>query len=164
MPQSLVQIYLHIVFSTKRRHPYLKDKTLQEKLHAYMSGICNNLDCTALKIGGIDNHVHLLTRHSKNLAISDFMRELKRSSSTWLKTQSQELSSFHWQNGYGVFSISQSHVEVAKKYITNQKQHHAKTSFKKEFIELLKKYSIEYDKRYVWDQILDNAPLELKYY
>ena len=111
MPQSLVQVYLHIVFSTKLRRPYLKGRALQEKLYGYMSGICKNLGCSALKIGGVENHVHLLTRLSKTLAISDFMRELKRSSSTWLKTQNPALASFHWQDSYGAFSISPSHVE-----------------------------------------------------
>lgn len=81
MPQSLVQVYLHIVFSTKLRRAYLNARALQEKLYGYMSGICKNLGCSALKIGGVD-HVHLLTRLSKTLAISDFMRDLKRSSST----------------------------------------------------------------------------------
>ncbi len=151
MPQSLVQIYLHIVFSTKLRSPYLKNRTLQEKLYGYMSGICKNLDCYALKIGGDDNHVHLLTRHSKTLAISDFMRELKRSSSIWLKTQNPALSSFHWQDGYGAFSISPSHVENVKDYIANQEAHHRKESFQDEFRRLCKKCGVEIDERYVWD-------------
>ena len=111
MSQSLVQIYLHIVFSTKNRQPYLTDRTLQEKVYGYMFGICKTFGCIALKIGGVEDHAHLLTRHSKTLAISDFMRELKRSSSAWLKTQSAELASFHWQDGYGAFSVSPSHVE-----------------------------------------------------
>ena len=151
MSQSLVQVYLHIVFSTKLRRPYLKDKALQEKLYGYMSGICKNLGCYALKIGGDENHVHLLTRHSKTLAISDFMRELKRSSSIWLKTQNPELASFHWQDGYGAFSISPSHVENVKEYITNQEVHHRKESFQDEFRRLCKKYGVEIDERYVWD-------------
>lgn len=151
MPQSLVQVYLHIVFSTKQRHPYLNDSTLREKLYGYIAGICRNLQCPALKIGGIEDHTHLLTRHSKTQAISDFMRELKRSSSTWLKTQSPALSSFHWQDGYGAFSISPSHVEEVKAYIANQEKHHRKESFQDEFRRLCKKYGVEFDERYVWD-------------
>lgn len=151
MPQSLVQVYLHIVFSTKHRRPYLKDKLLQEKLYGYMSGICKNIGCPALKIGGVENHVHLLTRHLKTQTISDFMRELKRSSSTWLKTQNTALASFHWQDGYGAFSLSPSHVEDVKTYIVNQEVHHKKESFKDEFRRLCKKYDIEIDERYVWD-------------
>jgi putative transposase len=151
MPQSLVQVYLHIVFSTKYRRPYLTEKALQEKLFGYMSGICKNLGCSALKIGGVENHVHLLTRHSKTTAISDFMRELKRSSSTWLKTQSQALASFHWQDGYGAFSISPSHVDDVLAYIANQEAHHKKESFKDEFRRFCKKYGVDVDERYVWD-------------
>ncbi len=151
MPQSLVQVYLHIVFSTKLRRPYVKDKVLQEQLYGYMSGICKNLSCYALKIGGDENHVHLLTRHSKTLAISDFMRELKRSSSTWLKTQNPALASFHWQDGYGAFSISPSHVADVKEYIANQETHHRKESFQDEFRRLCEKYGVEIDERYVWD-------------
>ncbi len=81
MPQSLVQVYLHIVFSTKQRRPFLNDQNLPEKPHGYMAGICKNLNCAALKIGGIEDHTHLRTRPSKILAFSDFLRELKRSSS-----------------------------------------------------------------------------------
>ena len=138
MSQSLVRIYLHIIFSTKHRRPYLTDRTLQEKVYGYMSGICKNLGCLALKIGGVEDHVHLLTRHSKTLAISDFMRELKRSSSAWLKTESTELASFHWQDGYGAFSVSPSHMEDIKKYITTQETHHRKESFQDEFRRLCK--------------------------
>lgn len=80
MPQSLVQVYLHTVFSTKDRHPFLNDKTIRGKLYVYMAGICINLDCPALIIGGVDDHIHLLTRHSKIMTIADFIRDLKRSS------------------------------------------------------------------------------------
>ena len=151
MPQSLVQVYLHIVFSTKQRRPYLRGRNLREKADGYMAGICKNLDCPALKIGGGEDHTHLLTRHSKILTISDFMRELKRSSSLWIKIQSEELSSFQWQNGYGAFSVSPSHVEQVKTYIANQERHHHKESFQDEFRRLCKKYGVEIDERYVWD-------------
>lgn len=151
MPQSLVQVYLHIVFSTKLRHPYLTDKALREKLFGYMAGICKNLGCPALRIGGVEDHTHLLTRHSKTMTISDFMRDLKISSSTWLKTQGAALESFHWQNGYGAFSISPTHVEKVKAYIVNQEAHHQKKSLQDEFRYLCKKYGVEIDERYVWD-------------
>ncbi|MFQ5605096.1 MAG: transposase [bacterium] len=86
MSKSLVQIYLHIVFSTKNRPPYLTDKTLREKVYSYTSGTCKNLSCPALKIGSVEDHVPLMTRHAKTGTISDFMRELTRSSSAWLET------------------------------------------------------------------------------
>ncbi len=151
MPQSLVQIYLHIVFSTKQRHPYLADAGLRKRLYSYMSGICKHHDCVALTIGGTENHVHLLTRHAKTMTISDFMRELKRSSSSWLKAQDFDLAHFHWQDGYGAFSLSPSHVETVKAYIANQEEHHKEVSFEDELRRLCRKYHIEIDERYVWD-------------
>lgn len=151
MPQSLVQVYLHIVFSTKHRQPYLSDRTLREKLYGYMAGICKNLDCPALRIGGVEDHTHLLARYAKTMAISDFLRELKRSSSTWIKTQSRELSSFDWQDGYGAFSIRPSHVKQVEMYIANQEAHHRKEAFEDEFRRLCKKSGVAIDERYVWD-------------
>jgi putative transposase len=149
MPQSLVQIYLHIVFSTKNRLPTLKD--IQVETYSYLAGICKNLECPALIIGGAEDHIHLLTSHSKNKTIAEFLRDLKRSSSKWIKTLNSDLTSFSWQNGYGAFSISATHIEDLKKYIANQKQHHNNNSFKNEFRRLCKKYDVAIDERYVWN-------------
>ncbi|MFQ5651243.1 MAG: IS200/IS605 family transposase [bacterium] len=151
MPQSLVQIYLHLVFSTKQRQPFLADQQIREQTHAYLAGICKNLKCPALIVGGVADHVHMLNRHSKNLSVADFLRELKRASSEWIKTLSSALSSFHWQNGYGAFSISPSHVAEVRKYIANQAEHHHHESFQDEFRRLCRKYGVEIDERYVWD-------------
>ena len=151
MPQSLVKVYLHIIFSTKNRQSFLKNEEIRQRTHAYLSGICRNLECPSLIIGGVEDHVHLLARHSKNINIADFLRELKRESSKWIKTLDTSLKSFHWQNGYGAFSISPSHVEEVKNYIRNQAQHHQRESFQDEFRRICKKYGIEVDERYVWD-------------
>ena len=151
MPQSLAQIYLHCVFSTKNRAPFLKDKTLLASLHAYMAGICKNLESPALIIGGAHDHVHLLTRHSKNLAVALFIREIKRSSSKWVKQEKRVLADFHWQAGYGAFSVSPSHVEALTVYIRNQEEHHQRHTFQNEFRRLCKKYGVPIDERYVWD-------------
>ena len=151
MPQSLVQIYLHIVFSTKHRQPWLADKQIREQIHAYMAGICKNLKSPALIIGGVADHVHLLTRFSKNTSVADFLRDLKRSSSSWIKTLSPRMASFHWQAGYGAFSISPSHVEDVRHYIANQEEHHRRESFQDEFRRLCRKYGVDIDERYVWD-------------
>jgi REP element-mobilizing transposase RayT len=151
MSQSLTQIYLHIVFSTKHREPFLADKTLRDQTHAYMAGICKNLESPSLLIGGVADHVHLLCRLSKNLAVAVFLRELKRDSSKWIKEQAPALSAFHWQAGYGAFSISPAHVEPVKKYIANQEEHHRSVEFQDEFRRLCQKYDVEIDERYVWD-------------
>jgi REP element-mobilizing transposase RayT len=151
MPQSLAQIYLHVVFSTKQRRAYLQSAELCDELHKYLGGVCRNLDAPSLIVGGAVDHVHVLRRFSRTITLADFVRELKRDSSKWLKTKSHELADFHWQDGYGAFSISPSHVEALRRYIANQRAHHEKESFQDEFRRLLKKYGVEYDERYVWD-------------
>jgi putative transposase len=151
MPQSLSQIYLHLVFSTKNRGPFLQDSALRDNTHAYLAGTCRNLESPPIIVGGVEDHVHLLCRLAKTLCVSDLVRELKRESSKWLKEQSAELASFYWQNGYGAFSISPGHVEMLKTYIANQEEHHKKETFQDEFRRLLALYNIEYDEKYVWD-------------
>ena len=131
MSQSLVQIYLHVVFSTKQRQPFLADNQIREQAHAYLAGICKNLKCPALIVGGVEDHVHILNRHSKNISVADFLRDLKRASSEWIKTLSPTLSSFHWQAGYGAFSISPSHVTEVRSYIAKQDEHHHHQSSRK---------------------------------
>ena len=151
MGQSLVEIYVHIVFSTKHRRPFLTDSEFRAKTHAYLAGILRNSDCPALVVGGVEDHVHLLCRLGKQITISDLLRELKRDSSKWVKTKSPQLAEFYWQSGYGAFSVSPSHVEILRDYIANQEEHHRTESFQDEFRRLLTKYGIEWDERYVWD-------------
>ena len=151
MPQSLVQLYVHLVFSTKDRAPFLRDAPFRERTHAYLAGICKNHDSTALRIGGVEDHVHILGRLSKTIDIATLIRELKRDSSKWIKDENSRLADFHWQNGYGAFSVSPSHVGPLDTYIANQVEHHKQESFQDEFRRLCKKYGIEIDERYVWD-------------
>jgi REP element-mobilizing transposase RayT len=151
MPESLSQIYVHIVFSTKERRRYLQNKQLRDELHHYLGGACRTLDSPSLIVGGIEDHVHILCRLSRTRTISELIRELKRESSKWIKTKSAELRDFHWQDGYGAFSISPSHCEMLRKYIAGQEEHHKAETFQDEFRRLLKKYAVEYDERYVWD-------------
>jgi len=149
MPQSLAQLYVHLVFSTKNRTPFLKDKNVREQLHRYIAGICRNQDCPSLAVGGVEDHIHILCRLSKNIAVSDLVRELKRDSSSWIKTDQPSLAEFHWQSG--AFSVSPGHVPALKQYIQNQEEHHQRETFQDEFRRLLRKYGIPYDERYVWD-------------
>jgi REP element-mobilizing transposase RayT len=151
MSQSLTQIYLHIVFSTKDRKPFLSDKEFRGRTHAYLAGICTNLDCPPLMAGGVEDHAHLLCRFGKTIEVATLLRELKRDSSKWIKTEQPRLAEFHWQAGYGAFSISPAHVDALKEYIGNQEHHHRRQSFQDEFRGLCKKYGIEIDERYVWD-------------
>ncbi len=151
MPQSLAQLYVHIVFSTKNRTPFLKDATFCERTHAYLKGICDNQGSPTLRVGGTEDHVHILSRLSKTLDIATLIRELKRDSSKWIKEENPRLADFHWQQGYGAFSVSPSHVPALIEYITNQEEHHRRKSFQDEFRRLCKKYGVEIDERYVWD-------------
>ena len=151
MPQSLVRIYVHIVYSTKRRQPFLRDSGLREKTHRYLAGICRNLGSPALIIGGVEDHVHILCRLGKTIATADLIRDLKRDSSKWIKIEQPRLAEFHWQHGYGAFSISPAHVDAVSEYIVDQKAHHRRESFQDEFRRLCRKYGLEIDERYVWD-------------
>jgi len=151
MPQSLAKILVHTVFSTKDRRPFLRDKALQEELHRYLGGILANHDCQPLIIGGVEDHVHILSTLSRTCEASKMVKEVKRGSSLWLKTKAPDLSDFAWQNGYGIFSIGFSQVEPVRNYIAGQEEHHRKVTFQDEFRELLRRYEIEFDERYVWD-------------
>lgn len=151
MSQSLAQIYLHFVFSTKDRKPFVQTKDLRDEMHKYVGGICRNLESPSLIIGGVEDHVHILCRFGRKQSIADFIRDLKRDSSKWIKTREPSLAEFEWQSGYGAFSISPSHVDALRRYIANQEAHHQKVSFQDEFRRLCQKYGIEIDERYVWD-------------
>jgi REP element-mobilizing transposase RayT len=151
MPQSLSQIYLHLVYSTKDRYPWLKSKQLQADVHAYLSATLNGMDCPCLKAGGIADHVHILCRLSRTITVANLVRDIKKASSSMLNDRGGDLRGFHWQNGYGAFSISPSHVPGLTRYIADQEAHHRKESFQDEFRRLLRKYGIKFDERYVWD-------------
>ena len=151
MSQSLAKIWTHLVFSTKERYPFLTDQNIRHDLHAYLAKTLKSNNCPTLIVGGVADHVHALFVLSKNHSIASIVWEIKRSSSKWVKTQDSALRKFYWQEGYGAFSVSQSHVDQVEKYVLNQEAHHRKRSFQDEFRSLLKKYEIDYDERYVRD-------------
>lgn len=129
----------------------LRDPALREELHRYLGGILANLDCQPIIVGGVEDHVHLLCTLSRTREAALMVKEVKRGSSLWLKTKSQDLKDFAWQNGYGIFSIGFSQIEVVRDYIAGQEEHHRTVSFQDEFRQLLRRYEIEFDERYVWD-------------
>ena len=151
MPQSLAKIWTHLVFSTKERYPFLSDETIRHDMHAYLASILKANHCPTLLVGGVSDHVHSLFVLSKNQSIASIVWAIKRSSSRWVKGQGAILRKFHWQEGYGAFSVSQSHVEQVREYIANQERHHHKKTFQEEFRDFLKKHEIDYDERYLWD-------------
>lgn len=116
-----------------------------------MAKILRENESPSLTINGVADHVHILFLLSRKHALCDVVEEVKKSTSKWIKTKGNFYKNFYWQNGYGAFSVSQSNVEVVKKYIEDQKEHHRRKSFKEEYLGLLKKYHVDYDEKYVWD-------------
>ena len=150
MPQSLSNILLHLIFSTKDRHPWL-EPGIREKTHAFLAGAVRQMDCEAYRVGGVADHVHLAVRLSRTWSVADLVKETKTASSKWLKTQDASLHDFAWQQGYGVFSVGMSQKETLLHYIDTQEEHHRNRNFQEEYRDFLAKYAISYDERYVWD-------------
>lgn len=151
MSQSLSKIWTHLVFSTKDRYPFLVDREVRRAMHSELATLLKKNRCPTLIIGGVADHIHALFVLSKNHSIAETVWAIKRSSSRWIKNEFPQLRKFHWQAGYGAFSVSQSDVERVQAYILNQEKHHQRQSFQEEFKEFLKKYEIDYGERYVWD-------------
>ena len=150
MPQSLAKILIHLVYSTKNRERILGDD-IRDELHRYTAGVLKEWDSPAILINSVQDHIHILYSHSKNHSPAKIVEEVKVASSKWLKTKGPAYAHFHWQNGYGDFSVSQSNVPDVVKYIANQQEHHRHKSFQEEYREFLKRHEVEYDERYVWD-------------
>ncbi len=151
MGQSLVKNLIHLVYSTKHRHPWLS-KEVREALFAYQAGIFANWECPALIVGGVEDHVHALFSLSKNYALKKIVEEVKKSSSEWMKTGSPlRIVGFQWQSGYAGFSVSESSVPAVKSYIANQSEHHHRMSFQDELRQLFERHQVSFDERYVWD-------------
>jgi putative transposase len=151
MPQSLSRVWLHLVFSTKNRFPFFKDKDLRNEMFSMLGHEAKKLDCPPAKVGGWIDHVHIVCGLARTIQIAKLVEEIKRETSRWAKGRTSEWSDFYWQNGYGVFSVSQSILEGVLKYVENQEQHHEKLSFQDEFRILCARHEIEIDERYVWD-------------
>ncbi len=149
MPQSLVKILVHVVFSTKHRAKLITPD-IEAKLYAYISGILANHGAKLIAANGTMDHCHFLISLGR-IDVGELIGNMKRSSSLWIKQQGVEFTNFYWQKGYGAFSIGQSQVDDVCRYIANQKKHHAKQSFQDEFRELCRKYGVEFDESYCWD-------------
>lgn len=151
MPQSLSVVYLHLVFSTKDRRPWLRDRQIREALHGHLGEVSKRLDCPPILVGGVEDHVHMLTQFGRTITQAGWVKEVKRVSSRWLKEQAGDLAGFEWQGGYANFSVSQSNLDQVRDYIANQEEHHRKLSFQDELRALLRKHELEWDERYAWD-------------
>ena len=151
MPQSLANVAVHLVFSMKDRRPYLVADDIRSEMHRQLGGTSKTLGCPILRVGGVEDHVHLLGSLGRSTSISEWVKELKRVTTIWIKKRDPELAAFKWQSGYGAFSVSQSEIDRVVAYIENQQEHHRKRDFKAEYRLLLERHKVEYDECYVWD-------------
>jgi len=150
MAQTLVQIFIHVVFSTKNRADMIKPE-IEKELFAYIGGIAANNNSKLVAAGGTANHIHLLILLSKTIELSELIGDIKRNSSRWIKTKGDSYKTFGWQDGFAAFSVGQTQVPIVKEYIANQKEKHSRQKFEEEMRMFFDKYAIEYDERYVWD-------------
>jgi putative transposase len=149
MAQTLVSLYVHIVFSTKNRVDMIQTD-VEEELWAYIGGILKNNKSKLLASNGTQNHIHLLISLSKNIALSELVGDVKRDSSKWIKTKGEHYQNFQWQDGYGAFSVGYTQIADVETYIANQKIHHAEINFEDELRYFLNKYEVNFDEKFIW--------------
>jgi len=150
MSQTLTSLLVHLVFSTKNREPLITID-VEPQLFAYMGGILRNYQSRLLDAGGDRDHVHLLVSQSKNIALSNLLKEVKGDSSLWIKSQGRAFRTFHWQDGYGAFSFGRADLPALQRYVSTQKEHHRKWTYKEELIWMLEENGVEDDERYLWN-------------
>ena len=150
MPQSLSKVIVHIIFSTKNREPWL-DADVRPRMHAYLATVCSTLGAEFVHVGGVADHVHIVTTLPRTLSQAQLIEQIKKTSSKWIKTAGTRYSTFAWQRGYGAFSVSPSQLDGVLQYINGQKEHHRTRTFQEEYRELLRKHGVDFDERYVWD-------------
>ena len=150
VPQSLSNVFLHIIFSTKDREPWL-DSEMRPRTHAYLATICRDLAAQFVHVGGVSDHVHIVTNLPRTISLAEFIEQIKKTSSKWIKTVDQKYRGFRWQRGYGAFSVSPSQLQSVLRYIDAQQEHHRTRSFQEEYREILRKHGVEFDERHVWD-------------
>ena len=150
MPQSLSKVILQIVFSTKNREPWL-EPDVRPRMHAYLATVCRDLGAELVRVGGVADHVHIVTTLPQTVSQAEFIEQMKKTSSKWIKALDARYRGFFWQRGYGAFSVSLSQLDTVLDYVKAQQQHHRTRTFQEEYRELLRKHGIDFDERYVWD-------------
>ncbi len=151
MANTYTQIHIQFVFVVKFRKALI-DKSFKEELYQYITGIVQSYDHKMLAINGVEDHVHVFIGMRPTQSISDLMQDIKGSSSKWINEKKFLKVKFEWQEGYGAFSYSKSHVQNVINYVNNQEKHHAKQTFRDEYLDFLKKFDIEYDERYIFKE------------
>ena len=150
MSNTYTSLHYHIVFSTKHRERWITPD-IEQRIWAYLGGIARENKMKPLQIGGVEDHIHLLLGAPSTMAPAKAAQLIKGGSSAWIHTEFPALRDFAWQDGYGAFTVSKSHLADVTAYIQNQRQHHQSKTFKEEFVTLLERHEIEYEERYLWD-------------
>jgi putative transposase len=150
MPQSLSKVILHVVFSTKERHPWI-ERTVRSRLHTYLATVCRDMGADLVVIGGAADHVHIITTLPRTVSQAELVERIKKTSSKWIKSLDLRYRGFFWQRGYSAFSVSASQLGSVVRYVETQENHHRIRTFKEEYREMLKKHGIAFDERFVWD-------------
>jgi len=148
MANTFTQIYLHLVFAVQNRISLIQPEW-KDELYKYITGIIQNNDHKLIAINGMPSHLHIATGYKPYQLIPDLLQDVKGNSSKWINDRKFVRGKFNWQGGYGAFSFSHSHIDKVVKYINNQEQHHKKQTFREEYMQLLKKYNVPFDKKYI---------------
>ncbi|PKQ65757.1 transposase [Labilibaculum filiforme] len=149
-PGSYTQLYVQLIFAVKFRDSCLR-KNIRERVFAYISGIIREMNHKSIIVGGVEDHIHILIGVNANKSISETVHEIKRTSSLFINKEKLCMGKFAWQEGYGAFSYSRSQLNSVYNYILNQEEHHHKNSFRKEYIQFLKKFEIEFDEKFLFE-------------
>jgi REP element-mobilizing transposase RayT len=152
MANTFTQIYIHVIFAVKGRENLI-NKSWEDELYKYITGIVQNNNHKMLAIGGMPDHVHLFIGMKPAQSLSDLMQKVKGSSSKWINEKKFIRTKFSWQEGYGAFSYANSQLDSVINYINTQKIHHQKRSFRKEYIEFLKRFKVEYDPKFILNEV-----------
>ena len=152
MANTFSQIYLQFIFSVKYRECLIA-KEYKEELHKYITGLVQNRKAKMLAVHCMRDHIHLFVGFKPVMSISDFVKEIKVESNEFINNKNWVDKKFNWQEGYGVFSYSQSHIDAVVKYILNQERHHQKKTFKQEYHQILEKFEIPFEEKYLFDFI-----------
>ncbi len=152
MANTYTQIYIHVVFAVQGRQNLIP-KEHKEELHKYITGIVQNKGQKLIAINSMPDHVHIFMGMKPTIVLSDLVRDIKNNSSTFINEKKWVRGKFNWQKGFGAFSYGHSQIDAVVKYIQNQEEHHEKKTFREEYLEMLQKFAVEYDEKYLFDWI-----------
>lgn len=153
MPNTYTQIHIHLVFAVKYRDGVIQ-ASWKDELYKYITGIVQNNKHKLLSINGMPDHVHILLGLRPSQSISDLLQDIKGSSSKWINEKKFIKTRFEWQEGYGAFSYSKSQIKAITEYIENQELHHQKKTFREEYLEMLQKFEVDYDEKYIFHELI----------